>query len=105
MGTKISRNQKEMRLTTMIKDDVKIMKIFIRFLKREGAYHKFITNSSLRTKYFDNNTTFYDIINDDIKYSNGRNLINYSFCWSETSEGDEFWRILDRKWRYIIMKI
>ena len=44
-------------------------------------------------------------INDDIKYSNGRNLINYSFCWSETSEGDEFWRILDRKWRYIIMKI
>ena len=95
----------------MMKRTDKIKKVFMRFLKREGVYHKFITNTtsrcgfSLITKYFDNNTTFHDIINDDIKYSNGRNLINYSFCWSETSEGDEFWRILDRKWRYIIMKI
>ena len=89
----------------------KIKKVFIRFLKREGVYHKFITNttskcgSSLRIKHFDNNTTFHDIINDDIKYCKGQNIINYSFYWSETSEGNEFWRILDRKWRYIMMKI
>jgi hypothetical protein len=89
----------------------KIKKVFIRFLKREGVYHNFITNTaslsgiSLRTKHFDNNSTFYDIVNDDIKYNDGRNIIYFSFYWGETSEGDEFWRILDRKWRYIIMKL
>ena len=89
----------------------KIKKIFIRFLKREGAYHKFITNTasicgaSLRIKHFDNNSTFNDIINNDIKNGNGRNIIFYSFYWSETPEGCEFWRILDRKWRNIVFKI
>ena len=95
----------------MMKRTDKIKKVFIRFLKREGAYHNFITNAaslsgiSLRTKYFDSNSTFDDIINHDIKYNDGRNIIYFSFYWGETSEGDEFWIILDRKWRYIIMKL
>ena len=107
MGTKISRNQKKMCLTTMIKDDVKIMKIFIRFLKSNKAYGKFMFNAhsengmNMRKCHF-HNKTLYRLTNDDIINYNGRNIINNAFLWRDTAEGEEFWGILDMKWRYIV---
>ena len=96
-----------MCLITMIKDDVKIMKIFIRFLKSNKAYGKFMFNAHSENgmnmrKYHYHKKTLYKLINDDIINYKGRNIINHAFLWRDTAEGEEFWRMLDMKWRYIV---
>lgn len=80
--------------------DIMIKKLFVRFLKTKKVYQKYIHNV---TSYrMDNHKSFNEIMLDDIRCFNGRNLINNAFVWRYTKEGEPFWRQLDREWRFII---
>lgn len=71
----------------------------MRFLKMKKVYREFIYNV---ISYRMNHKSFNEIMLDDIRRFNGRNLINNAFVWGYTKEGEPFWRQLDREWRCII---
>ena len=76
--------------------------MFVRFLKDQGAYTKFVKNfkkaSSEATRRAWVATTNYcswEQLPLEI-------LLSFAFIWNETDEGDKYWRDLDAKWKQTI---
>jgi hypothetical protein len=86
-----------------------IIREFTKFLKNNKAYTQYrinitediknsrkINDFHLAFKYFidlhgfEHNTTY--------------NFINYAFTWASTKQGDPFWRLLDSKWRRVLIE-
>ena len=82
-----------------------IVREFLLFLKKENAYEEYIKAiKQQRKSKFKNWGNYINVLTiDSIKEcfrSNGkiRRLIDYSFHWSSTKEGHNFWSALDIKW-------
>ena len=102
-------------LTELNKKDHKsylVIKLFIKFLKREGVLESYIKNLKSQRCYREysphRNSIFSmeDILNGAlfkkrIFYDNfdGGEMFNYAFCWGSTKEGSKFWAELSLKWR------
>ena len=71
-----------------------IQEVFIRFLKKNHAHTKFITN--IQYEYPEN--TIQEIINR----TSYKDLISYSFTWNESPEGRDFWMGIHTKWQEYI---
>lgn len=77
------------------------MRLFFAFLKRNSAYTKFIYN--LKNKgYYSKHIRRYFEIQMKNKYSFA---ISQAFYWSETKEGDRYWRNLSKDWKYVLRLI
>jgi len=59
----------------------------------KNEFHKF--NNKTIDEYLNRD------FNDDTEYIH---LINYSFTWDETQQGDAYWREIDGEWRNYINK-
>lgn len=69
-------------------------KLFVRFLKEKGikyAYAEETLRDSLINDAINNNTDVDLLKYFDSFFSYGDNLIGYSFEWSSTKNGHEFW--------------
>lgn len=80
------------------------LKIFIRFLKKHKAYHKFLSNCFSNNGYTArmnsrNQMTVNDFIKDELK--NRCLFINKAFVWDETNEGYRFWYTISNEWEKI----
>lgn len=84
------------------KSENMIKKLFVRFLKMKKVYREYRHNVILYRMNCFNHISFNEIMLDDIRRFNGRNLINNAFVWRYTKEGEPFWRQLDKEWRFII---
>ena len=62
-------------------------KEFIKFLKKEGVYHKFIENLST-----------FNTINDLLIEQISIDYLVGAFTWYNTKEGSSFWNELNDKW-------
>ena len=70
-------------------------KLFIKFLKENHAYENFMFNFNNREKYLGyRKRTF----NNFISFALYNALIYSAFNWFGTSEGYEYWHVLDRQW-------
>jgi hypothetical protein len=69
-------------------------KKFVKFLKDNNAYDKFITNLNIVNKPI-------EIFCDDSKK---KSYINRSFIWFQTKEGFDFWENLNVKWIQFLNK-
>jgi hypothetical protein len=82
------------------------IKLFIRFLKENKAYNKFMRNAlslngfEYRKRYCEGRT-LNEHINYELKYNNGKNIIDCSFQWDKTDEGADFWYDIYLKWEFI----
>ena len=76
---------------------------FVRFLKRNGAYQKYVQNlqkhnSLIFRAQSRQKINAIDYILDSIVYENGEFLISSAFIWSDTIEGENYWRNIQTKW-------
>ena len=89
-----------------------VVKLFIKFLKREGVLNSFIKNLKSQHCFREYPAhrkgifSMKDILNgvlfeNRIFYNTlkGEEMFNYAFCWSITEEGQQFWAELSLKWR------
>ena len=76
-------------------------RLFIRFLREKGIKYIYI-EETLRDSLINdaiNNNTDVDLLKYfDKFFSYGDNLIGYSFTWSSTKNGHEFWRKMNDMW-------
>ena len=76
-------------------------RLFIRFLREKGIKYIYI-EETLRDSLINdaiNNNTDGDLLKYfDKFFSYGDNLIDYSFTWSSTKNGHEFWRKMFAAW-------
>ena len=102
-------------LTELSKKDHKsylVIKLFIKFLKREGVLESYIKNLKSQRCYREysphRNSIFSmeGILNGVLfeyrpfhETFNGGEMFNYAFCWSGTKEGSKFWAELSLKWK------
>ena len=87
-----------------------ICKSFKRFLKENGVYSQFRKNFYIQSKIrkiwcnqsFTNRFSKYivgDSLQDLCEDINDKSLIlNYSFDWSKTPQGHEFWAEISKRW-------
>lgn len=80
------------------------LKIFIRFLKKHKAYHKYLSNCFSNNGYnvrsnVNNQLTVNDFIQHELQ--NRCLFINTAFLWDETNEGYEFWHKIFNEWEKI----
>jgi hypothetical protein len=78
------------------KIELKHIKLFVKFLKKNGVYNIYIKNlSEKRHDYI----TFHKNL---IRNGSPEELINLAFNWSSTKEGAHFWEVLHYSWNNII---
>lgn len=80
------------------------LRIFIRFLKKHKAYHKYLSNCFSNNGYnVRSNVNNQLTVNDFIKYEleNRCLFINTAFLWDETNEGYKFWYKIFNEWEKI----
>lgn len=80
------------------------LKIFIRFLKKHKAYHKYLSNCFSNNGYYVRMNSMNQMtVNDFIKYElkNRCLFINKAFVWDETNEGYGFWYTIYNEWEKI----
>jgi len=93
-----------------MEDVEKWMRRFKRFLKEENIYNSFKTNFykqvNKRITWSGNYTSYFLKCVDNPSFSDfclslkdARELLNFSFEWSNTKEGHEFWLEKSKKWR------
>ena len=73
---------------------------FLRFLKEEGVYSKWVYN--IYEQHPTSDLIFWTrnlkaIFSEEYKCIEA---INYAFYWAYTRQGCDFWAELDEKWRY-----
>ena len=80
--------------------------MFVRFLKNEGIYRKYINEYMSKKNYYRelyyNNMRLRDFlihIQDDLS-----NVVTDSFSWSMTDDGYHFWYDMHIKWKYLYGK-
>ena len=72
-------------------------KEFIKFLKDEGAYDKYVRNLKEAALFeFDLDTELSEIF--ELVEMIGDTPLSFSFYWKETPEGHHFWNELDTKY-------
>ena len=84
-----------------------IIREFLFFLKKENAYEKYIKAIKQQRKYdFKNwgnyiNVLTINSLKDCFRINSNEigHLIDFSFIWAETREGQNFWSALNTKWR------
>lgn len=76
---------------TIIKNK-KQLKGFLKFLKENNAYIQYRTN--LQLKGFNHNN-FFTI---EMSRATKENLIASAFLWSDTKQGDAYWRKFSAQW-------
>lgn len=67
--------------------------IFFTFLKQNKAYDLFMRN-------FSNSDLSLGIA--VFNYDDPSSYISNAFCWAHTSEGADYWRLLDDKWNLVV---
>jgi hypothetical protein len=78
------------------KIELKHIKLFVKFLKKNGVYNIYFKNlTEIRHNYF-------DFVKNMIKYGTPEDLIMYAFGWDNTEEGSLFWATLNNDWCNII---
>jgi hypothetical protein len=76
---------------------------FVRFLKRNSAYKKYVINIqqlhglSYRRR-LGKKINVVEYILHSLIYENGEFLISDAFKWSDTIEGETYWRDINTKW-------
>ena len=80
------------------------LRIFIRFLKKNKAYHKFLSNCFSNNGYSvrsnsKNQMTVNDFMKNELQ--NRCLFINKAFIWDETNEGYGFWYTIYNEWEKI----
>ncbi len=84
-----------------------LIKVFFRWLKNNNIYHsylnnmrdiEYVNNIESYKEYFDINS--FNLVGRDgrIKKHVAGSIIDYSFHWCNTDEGDDFWRDKNNKW-------
>lgn len=87
-------------MTQKIKEII-IRKIFYRFLKEENVFMPYFKNLYRYRKYeMESNKVFFDLLL--CKYPSS--ILISSFNWSNTPQGEEFWKTIDYKWKDIYSK-
>lgn len=76
---------------------------FVRFLKRNGAYQKYLINvqqlhALIYRAQCGKKINAVEYILDSLIYENGEFLISDAFKWSDTIEGGTYWKDLHTKW-------
>lgn len=71
-----------------------LTKLFIKFLLKHSAYIGYIVNFS------DATFNHYSGVPLSVRggFVNAKTIIDRSFLWSSTKEGDDFWDELDNQW-------
>ena len=78
------------------KIELKHIKLFVKFLKKNNAYHAYVKNvSEKKCNYIDN-------IKHLINCGSPNNFLIYAFGWYNTEEGPIFWGNLNKKWERFI---
>ena len=97
----ITANQMTMRYNSVMYKVNNGTRLFIRFLREKGIKYIYI-EETLRDSLINdaiNNNTEVDLLKYfDSFFSYGDNLICYSFEWSSTKNGHEFWRKMFVAW-------
>ena len=97
----ITANQMTMRYDSVMYKVNNGTRLFIRFLREKGIKYIYI-EETLRDSLINdaiNNNTDVDLLKYfDSFFSYGDNLICYSFEWSSTKNGHEFWRKMFVEW-------
>ena len=97
----ITVNQMTMRYNSVMYKVNNGTRLFIRFLREKGIKYIYI-EETLRDSLINdaiNNKTDGDLLKYfDKFFSYGDNLIGYSFTWSSTKNGHEFWRKMFAAW-------
>ena len=97
----ITANQMTMRYNSVMYKVNNGTRLFIRFLREKGIKYIYI-EETLRDSLINdaiNNNTDVDLLKYfDKFFSYGDNLIDYSFTWSSTKNGHEFWRKMFAAW-------
>ena len=70
-------------------------KLFFRYLKIKGIYYTFFN-------YTDNYVK--SLINNENKYFNPIRIFLVAFFWSQTKEGNEFWKNISNEWINMLPK-
>ncbi len=86
-----------------VSDLESVIRIFLRFLKEENIYHRYLDNIYVLCYGFDSIKSLHRLfLGYFIKKINKKTistLIYISFYWGDTKEGYSFWNIYDGKWR------
>ena len=87
------------------------LKIFIRFLKKNKIYHKFLTNGfssngfKTRSEYWECSTpSLFDFISDQLKRKDWGTVVDGCFTWDYTKEGVDYWYDMYCRWDEIVKK-
>lgn len=80
------------------KIELKYIKLFVKFLKKNSVYNIYIKNvSEKRHDYI----TFH---NNVIRNGYPEDFIIYAFGWSSTEQGSNFWWKINDEWSKFILK-
>ena len=78
---------------------------FIRFLKNEGLYRKFVKEYNSEKNYYRGILYGNKSLGEFLKYMrnnhNFSNIISNSFAWRETKQGYCFWSTVSNKWESV----
>lgn len=90
------------------KKQKEVIRHFLKFLKENGAYQMYKANimkdvnrnNYVGFTYGIQLKILYNPSGDKRKFTIylAEELINYAFCWAETSQGHDFWSYLSSKW-------
>lgn len=99
---KIEYRNKVIRYKTFVRKCATKTPPFVRFLKERGLVNAYTRNSRncidiIKTGRYDN-CSFTTTVMDNVL----EELVNHSFIWNRTPEGDDFWRTLDDEWHGIV---
>lgn len=86
----------------------KITKQFLSFLKKNKITKQYRVNKYNYLKSLRGIGEWEDYLfplANFIDYDDGSRLISGAFRWSDTPQGDEFWRKLDKQWCDFIRKL
>ena len=79
-------------------NNTNILKLFIKFLKSNNAYNKFLYNLKIQSHYRCDDYKKPDYYVKNMICQKPQMIINYAFSWSSTKETYIFWRDLHFKW-------
>ena len=88
----------------MIHKTMSCRKKFFRFLKEEDAYGEWVyyVKKTLNEKNIPKDYLSTFVLNEEDKCENA---IDFALGWSTTSQGYDFWEVINKKWLHLMTKI
>lgn len=81
---------------------------FIRFLKNEGVYRKFVNAFNSKDNVYREtlygNKSLYEFLLYQKKCFDLRGVISHSFYWGRTKQGYCFWNTVSNKWESVYFR-